>query len=145
MARNACPTAVGHGEFRVAAVKRVAGEKGTVTKILPSAPAEFAFAASPAQPRNTHPLAEIETPGMLAPGCDHANDFVTGDKRQFRMLQFAVHDVQIRAANGTRADVQARLASRSAKARKSPWRGAVAAALREPSRAYLGCRVTSGE
>ena len=74
---------VSDGEFRVAAVVRVAGKKRAVAKVFAVRQAELAFAAGPGQPRNAHTRADFVTPGIFPPFDDGADDFVAWHKRQF--------------------------------------------------------------
>ena len=91
---------IGDGKFRVAAVQRVAGETRAVAKILAFAAAKFALAARPAQPRNAHAIADFESLNAFAFFDDDADNFVSGHERKFWIGKLAVHDVQIRAADG---------------------------------------------
>ena len=88
------------GKFSVAAVQRIAGEPRAIAKILAPAAAKLASAASPAQPRNPHAVAGFESSNIFAFFDNDTNNFVSGHERKFWIGKFAVHDVQIRAADG---------------------------------------------
>ncbi len=126
---------VGHGKFCVTAVQCIAREPRAIAKILASAAAKFALTASPAQPRNANPVADFEALGSPALFDNRADDFVPRHQWQFWIWQLAVHHVQIRPADGARGDSSPRPASPPALAWAGQPIAAVAAMLRESSRA----------
>ena len=91
---------VGNGEFCVAAVQRVTGKTCVVAKVLTLAAAKFALTAGPAQPRNPHAIAGFESVNAFPLLDDYTDNFMAGHQRQFWPGQFAIHDMQIRAADG---------------------------------------------
>ncbi len=73
----------------------------------------MAFAAGPAQPGNPDPLTDTEVLDSGADLSDPADNLVTDDERQLRVWQFAIDDVQIRAANRARRHAHEQLARAS--------------------------------
>ena len=97
---------VGDGELRVAAVQVVAGEARAVAEVLASAQAVPALVVGPAEPRDADPVARREA---LAAEDDASDDLVTDDERELRVRQLAVDDVQVRAADAAREDLDEHL------------------------------------
>src|SRR2546428_5219277 len=90
---------VRHGELRVTAVDRVAGELRVVAKILARRSTINAITIRPAEPRDSDTIANFKTAGP-ARTFDAADDLVAGDQGQLGIGQFAVDDVEVGAANG---------------------------------------------
>ena len=90
----------GHGEFGVAAIDRVTGEPGVVTQVFPVCFAILTMAAGPAKPRDPDagPHPEIVDPGTAFH--NFSDNFMPGNERKFWVRQFAIHDMEIRTANG---------------------------------------------
>ena len=97
-----------------------------VAEVFALRAAERAFAAGPAEPRDADTLARAEAFDAVAELLDAADDFVAGHERQFRMRKFAIHDVQIGAANGARSDAYQHLS------RAGLWHGQLAPGQRAP-------------
>jgi len=90
---------IGKSEFGVAAVQRIPGELGRRAKVLGPASAVRAAATRTPQPGDADPLTERKTFDTGA-SLDHsADDFVSQDKREFALPEFAVEDVQVRTAD----------------------------------------------
>jgi hypothetical protein len=95
---------VSHGKFGVSAVDRISGEERAVTKIFFSPAAVRTLAAGRTKPRNADPVAGLKISNLRAFLDNPANDFVTRDEREFWVWQFAINDVQIRAAHSAGID-----------------------------------------
>jgi hypothetical protein len=72
------------------------------TQVFTSAAAHLARAAGVAKPGNSHPIADGQTSDTLANAVDHAHNLVTGNQRDFWLLQLAVNHVEIGPAHTTR-------------------------------------------
>jgi hypothetical protein len=92
--------------FGIAAIERVTGKAGLCAKILPAGAAEGAFATGPTQPRNADARAGHK-PFRALTALDHfTDDFVSRHKREFRVGEFAIENVQVGPAHraGTHSD-----------------------------------------
>src|SRR2546428_2395182 len=89
---------VRHGELRVTAVDRVAGELRVVAKILARRSTINAITIRPAEPRDSDTIANFKT-ASPARTFDASDDLVTENQRQLRIGQFAVDNVKIGAAD----------------------------------------------
>ena len=89
----------------VTTITRIPGETCKVTKIFMAAPAKFAFAACPPQPRHPYALAGFKAAGIFSPVGNKPDDFVPRNERQFGFWQFTVHHVQVCPADSTRRDL----------------------------------------
>ena len=85
----------------------IAREAGRFTKIFPAALAKAACSASPSQPRHAHSFIEGKAIDLCAKRSDPADDLMPGNNGKARVGQFAVDEVQVRAANpaGLNADL----------------------------------------
>src|SRR3712207_5835818 len=108
---------VGRGVPGVAAVKLVAGEPGVITEVLPACKAVAAGAVSVAGPGDADTITDREPLHSLTHLFHRADDLVSGDQGQLRVLDSAVHDVQIRPAHGAGVDPQEGLLRRRLKLR----------------------------
>ena len=88
----------------VAAVDVVAGEPGAVAKVLATTEAIATFAAGPTQPGNPDSIADSEALRPLPRPDDTANDLVSRNKRQLRLRQLTIEDVEVGATNATGVD-----------------------------------------
>src|SRR5581483_7314402 len=88
----------------VTAVAGVTGEERMIAKILASAQAEFAMSAGPAEPGHADPHPASQSGNAAAERVNAADNLVAGDDRQFRIWQFTVDDVKVRAADATSMD-----------------------------------------
>ena len=84
---------IGDGVVGVATVERVAGELGIIAEILLAVVAVRAIPTGPSEPGDADAITDFEAVHPIAKGCDVADDFMTWDKGQFRLRQFAVDDV----------------------------------------------------
>jgi hypothetical protein len=100
---------IGHRVFGVAAIERVARKAGMVAKVLATGAAVLTFAAGPAEPRDSYSIAGLESFDCFTALNYGSDDFVPGHKRQFRVRQFAIDDVQVRSANGAGGDADQNL------------------------------------
>src|SRR5215212_2533952 len=98
---------VRNGELRKAAVARVAREQRIVAEVLVTRGAVGALPAGVAEPGNADALARREPLRPSPERIDDAHDLVAGDQRQFRMLEVALHDVEVRAAHRAGLDPHA--------------------------------------
>ena len=103
-------TLVRQHEFRVAPVQRIAGEAGLLTKVLATGTAKAAVATRPAQPRNTDARADFKPFRSFAALDDFTDDFVARDKREFRLSQLAIDDMQVGPTDGAGANADQDLA-----------------------------------
>jgi hypothetical protein len=74
-------TGIRHGEVRVAAIDGIAGEPRTIAQVLTIRSAEFAFPASPAQPRNAHTVTHLKPVHACAEFRNATDNFVADDER----------------------------------------------------------------
>jgi hypothetical protein len=75
------------------------------------------LATCPTQPRHADAVADFKASHRVAQICNGADDFMAGHKRKFRLCQFAIDDVKIRAAHRARVNVDENLAG----ARLGDW------------------------
>ena len=92
---------VGDDVVGIAAVDIAAGEMRRVAEILHARQAVVAMAAGPAEPGHADARADGEVADAFAQRLDAADDLVTGHDRIARLRQFAIGDVQVRAAHAT--------------------------------------------
>ena len=90
---------IGDRKIRVPAVHVVPGEPGLFAEILATLPAEAAGTVGPAQPRHPDPVAGRESIRCRPVTDDPADDLVTRDQRQFRMIEFTIEDVELGSAD----------------------------------------------
>jgi len=114
VARLACDreaeSRVGDRVFLVSAIDLVAGKARLRAQILAPRAAEPAFAAAPAEPRHADPLAQGETLDALAQPGHPPDDLVAGHDRQSRVLELAVHNMEVGAAHAACGDLDQHLA-----------------------------------
>jgi hypothetical protein len=101
---------VGHGEFCIASIDRIAGEAGVIAKISPTRKAIGTFATRPSEPGNADPLAALEVPGAFAGRLDLAYDFVAGNQRQLGVNKLAAQHMQVGPAHSASAHFDEHLA-----------------------------------
>src|SRR5206468_6892579 len=106
---------VGYRQLRVATVQLVAGEPRFHAEVLAAGAAVPALAVGPTEPRDPHPLTDLEALRRLAPGLDAADDLVPRDEWQLRLGELAVDDVEVRAADPAGVDADENL--------PRPWLG----------------------
>src|SRR5262245_1934313 len=87
--------------FRITAVDVIARVPRAWAQILAFAPAEFAGAARPREPWNSHAVAATERVDVTANLSHRADDFVAWGFRDARLGQLAVDDVQMSLAHAT--------------------------------------------
>src|SRR5437762_12524608 len=108
---------VGERLLGVPSIDVVPGEARAIAQVLAIGSAEGADAARAPQPRHADAVTLPETRGPRTDGGHPADDLVTGDERQLRMRQLAVHHVQVGPADGAGADLQEHLARPGARPR----------------------------
>src|SRR3977135_4585489 len=91
--------AVGGRLVRVPPVAAVPGEARLLTQILASGAAIFARAAGVAEPRHTHPIADVKLCDLRSEGGDDADDLVPRCHGEADVRQLIVEQMQIRAAH----------------------------------------------
>ena len=101
---------IGDGELRKTAVNLVAGIAGAVAQVFPPVLAIPAVSTAAAQPGHAHALTRDETADAGAQRLDLTHDLVAWDQRQRRFSQFAVHHMQVGAADAAGGDSQQQLA-----------------------------------
>src|ERR1700722_8481910 len=109
---------VGDGQLRIAAIDLVAGEAGAVAQVFVAAAAVVAHPASPAEPWHADAVANVEAINLGALFHDRTDDLVAGNEWQFRMLQLAVDDVKVGAADRAGLDRDQHLARRRLRRRQ---------------------------
>src|SRR6476620_12228050 len=90
---------VGHRVGGVAAVDLVAGEEGVVAEIFLMVAAIGASAVGEAEPRHANAVASCEALHLGALSVDAPDDLMAEYKRQLRLRELAVDNVQIGAAH----------------------------------------------
>ena len=103
-------TRVGDRRRRKTAVARVSGEERAIAEIFLSAHAIGADAAGVAEPRNADALAHAQPLDAGPDRIDPADDLVARDDRHLRVGQFAIDDMQIRAADAAGGHFHSNLA-----------------------------------
>src|SRR6266404_906833 len=100
---------VDDGELGVTPIDGIAGEFCAIAKVLAVGSAISAFTIRPAEPRNAETFAKGKSLNAFADFFDAANDLVPGNKRQFRIGQFSIDQMQIGAANRARLNADEQL------------------------------------
>jgi hypothetical protein len=95
---------------RKAAVAGVTGEERMVAEIFLAADTIWTDAASVTKPRNADALTRFQPFDARPKQINPANNFVPGNDWNFRVRQFAIHDMQIGAAHTTGSHLYANLA-----------------------------------
>ncbi|CAN1721236.1 sinapyl alcohol dehydrogenase activity [Hyphomicrobium sp. 1Nfss2.1] len=102
---------IGGDVFGIAAIECVSGEFRLVAQVLSTRPAEVAAPAGEAEPGHANALADLESARFRTHRNYAANDLVPGNDAGFWMLQLAVDDVQIGAADAARSDTDEKIAT----------------------------------
>jgi hypothetical protein len=100
-------TGIGDGMRGETPVPRIAGEQGTIAKILHALPAETADATGVAEPGDTDPVADPVARDVAPDEIDAADDFMSRNDRIFDARQFGIDDVEVGSAHSARADPDA--------------------------------------
>ena len=82
-----------------AAVHLVAGVTSLVAEVLAPTLAVIAVAATAAQPGYTHPVAAVKARYIAPQFFNNTHDLVSGNERQCRLGQLAIHHVEVSAAD----------------------------------------------
>src|SRR5262249_26483173 len=90
---------VGQSVLRITAVDLVPCEAGPVAQVFPPTSTINPFAARPAEPGDTHALADGKALHSLVFFHNSADNLVAGNQGQFRLGQFTVDNMQIGAAD----------------------------------------------
>ena len=90
---------VGDRLLGVSPVELVAGEPGPLAEVLPARAAVAAVAIGPSQPRDPYPLTGVEALRPLPRRLDRADDLMTEDEGQLRLVEVAVGDVEVGPAD----------------------------------------------
>jgi hypothetical protein len=94
----------------VTTVHRPTRELGVLAEVLVAAPAVSAHAVGPVQPAHADAFGGMQPRAAFAQRVHHADDLMPGHDRQPRQVELPGDDVQIGAAAGAHADLQANLA-----------------------------------
>ena len=95
---------VGRAILGIAASEVVAGEGGEVAEVFLLIKTIAAGSACGTKPGNTHPHAGLEPIDASTPSHHVPYDLMAGNERQFRMLEVAVDNMQVRTADPARLD-----------------------------------------
>ena len=109
LAQRKAEARVRHRVRGKAAVARIAGEDRRVAQVLGALAAIGTDAAGGAEPRHADALAEREAADALADRRDAADDLVPRHDRQLGVLQLAIDDVQVGAADAAGGDLDQQL------------------------------------
>ena len=90
---------VGDAKLGIAAVDVIAGEARVDAKVLETAAAESAGLVDVAKPGDADAVTSRKPLRALARRLDPTNDHMADHEREFGLGQFAVHDVEVGAAN----------------------------------------------
>jgi len=89
-----------------ATIAGIAGEIWLIAEIFAIREAVGTVSASVPKPRHANPAPDPGTRNALAHGIDNADDFVTGNQRQFWVTKIPINDMQIGPADRACLDLQ---------------------------------------
>ncbi len=95
-----------HDMRREPAVAGVAGEQRRIAEVFRARAAIGACAAGMAEPGHAGPASHPRRVDARPYCIDDTDDFMPGNQRQLRMIELAVDDMQVRAADGAGFDLQ---------------------------------------
>ena len=97
-------TMVGHGVLGEAAIYLITGKPGCIAEVFLVAAAVSAVAAGPAEPRDTDPVSLLKPLHSFTDPGNPADHLMSGHQRQLRLVQFAVNDMEVGAADAAGMD-----------------------------------------
>ncbi|CAB3772650.1 hypothetical protein LMG29739_06308 [Paraburkholderia solisilvae] len=92
--------------LRVSAINRIAGKAWVIAKVLATRHAIATATTGAAEPWHAYPLAYADLANAGTQCRNGADNFMAGNQRMLRMLQFAVDDMQISTAYAASPHVQ---------------------------------------
>jgi hypothetical protein len=107
--QGVCVILVNHGELRVAAVVVPPGEARVHAQIFVASFAITAETARRSEPRNSDPIAELESGGTRPDFIDDSYNFVAGNHIWPVRFQIALGDVQVGSTYSARGHTHAHL------------------------------------
>src|SRR5207245_2856516 len=102
---------VGHAKLGITPVDVIAGEARLDAKVLETAAAESAALVDRAKPGDPDAVTVREPLRALARCLQPTDDHVADHEREFGLVQFTVHDVEVGAAHRTDRDTDEDLAA----------------------------------